>query len=176
MYDEMKRREVKDWNITAEELKHRIEEFSDGSFFDYAQYSVLKSVLLYYVNSGYLRFDQYKEYDANSIGTSVDDKCIAKEVERECFSEKELYECLERFFAAHSYSKGDRLSCGSCGIQMLTSKFIQFHTKLLSELGLLRYLEEEERCQRKFELDPTNIVEIPINAEWETEEVNMAKA
>ena len=98
-------------------LLKRLEDDPEG-FFANSQKNINKSLLLYYLNSGYAMYDQYKEYDSNHSTHNIDKAKIIQDIRNERLSEKELTQKLKAFFEQHSYTDAQLMSCGCCGIRM----------------------------------------------------------
>ena len=116
-------------------LLRRLEKNPD-QFFQDSQRDVNKSLLLYYLNSGYAQYDQYKEYDANSATHEIDKAKIIRDIQDQQLSDNELHHKLKEFFANHSYTDAKLLSCGCCGIRMrerLQSPEIRFRRLYLKD-------------------------------------------
>ena len=98
-------------------LLERIENDPDDFFRDSAK-RIDKSLLLFYLNSGYAMFDQYKEYDANSHDKPIDKEKIIEDIRNEQLSDDELHAKIEAFYARHSYSDANLYGCGTCGFRI----------------------------------------------------------
>ena len=97
--------------ITAEELKEKLDREGGKFFADFNQ-DIVKSLLLFYVNSGMLRYDQYKNYTTGCEGEMVDTTAIEKELMDELLTDKELEALMLHFFESHSYTEEKLMSCG----------------------------------------------------------------
>jgi hypothetical protein len=91
--------------------KQLIDYFSD------IEKNPFKAVLLYYLNSGYGRFQQYKEFDKAWDKKDIEVDNICNEINDEILDESKLYQLLENFFTHHSYTQATFMSCGACGLQ-----------------------------------------------------------
>jgi hypothetical protein len=114
------------------------------AYFGDIEKNPFKSVLLYYLNSGYGRFQQYKEFDKAWDGKNVATNEICKEIDDEILDETELYKLLETFFHEHSYTDVKLLSCGACGLREMEPEMKEGNMKnyknvALSNLSLLLY-------------------------------------
>ena len=82
-----------------------------------SQKDINKSLLLYYLNSGYEVFDQYKEYDANLENQQINKLKIIKDIKNEKLTNAQLQSKLSDFYLQHSYTDANLMSCGCCGIR-----------------------------------------------------------
>jgi len=119
--------QVNDFDISAEDLIAKMEVFDKhckadpksphNNFFEDSNRNVIKALLLFYLNSGCMRFDQYKEYSAKWDKAPIDMAKLEKEIEEEALSNTELVDLLTKFLKRHSYSKFNLTSCGGCGVR-----------------------------------------------------------
>ena len=96
------------------------------------------------MNSGYGRFQQYKEFGTNWDGKNVATNEICEEIDNKVLNETELYELLKTFFHQHSYTDVQLLSCGACGLrevegEMEKKQMKNYKIVSLSNLSLLLY-------------------------------------
>ena len=107
------------------------------------------SVMMYYMNSGYSRFFQYKEYDNKLLGKEIDSREICKEIENEKLSDDELLETIQNFYNDHSFTDLNLVSCGACGIREYESRNIKYQKVMLKELpSEFRYnVTDEQKLQ-----------------------------
>jgi hypothetical protein len=150
-------------------------ESNPTQFFKDSQKDVNKSLLLYYLNSGYGKFDQYKEYDANCASTEIDKPKIIRDIQAEKLTDKELHEKLETFFAQHSYTGANLISCGCCGIRQrerIQSPEIKYQRLYLKD-PLSSILEYRDEARFELELQKQmSPVPIPINATFTMQKVH----
>ena len=92
---------------------------SGNTFFDDRLKCDTKSRLLFYLNSGFFRFQQYKEYDASHDGEPIDVQAIKSEIHDESLTENEMRNLMANFLTNHSYTSERLASCGACGIRVL---------------------------------------------------------
>ena len=151
--------------MTAGELfsmLQRCDKNEQNLFFKDIDRSPLKACLLLYLNSGYGRFDQYKEFDANMNATNVDVDGICKEIQDEVLNDKEMYELINTFHKQHSYTEGNLYSCGLCGIRhMEVPNRVSFALKDLNTIPWVHYTEDE--TEELNNLIETGTVSIPIS-------------
>jgi DNA polymerase III delta prime subunit len=76
------------------------------------------AVLLFYLNSGYYRFDQHKDYSKSTHEKDINVERIISEIDAEVLTEEETSEKLKSFFSCHSTLDCKLMSCGSCGLRM----------------------------------------------------------
>ena len=94
--------------MTPEEIKELLEKNKadyDKLFKDFDQYPQ-KAVLLYYLNSGYLAFDQYKEFASDNASghNEIDRSAIIDEIQEQALTDEERYKLLDRFFQEHPFA------------------------------------------------------------------------
>jgi hypothetical protein len=105
--------------ITVEYLLQKTAEVASAKeYFKHFQYDPIKALMLYYANSGYLRFDQYKEYSSVFQGQAVEQSNVAREVGEEELSADELAHIVQEFQKRHSPIHSRLMSCGACGIRL----------------------------------------------------------
>ena len=86
-----------------------------SSFFDDARKSVPKALLLFYINSGLMRFQRHREYMNKWTGCVVDKQRLVSEIWSEASSEQEIQEMIKRFLCNHLFTEGRLMACGCCG-------------------------------------------------------------
>jgi len=94
--------ELKECMAQFEKLCQENEGVPSTDFFHDATSDVNKAVLLFYMNSGYFRFDRYKEHDGNCHGQDVDIDSLKKEIAEEQLSGQELTDMTKKFVHSHS--------------------------------------------------------------------------
>ena len=167
---------IDSFSIGAKQLEIKLNECGDH-LFDDLQESPLKSVLLYYLNSGYFRFDQYKEYGLDYNGRIVDVHKVIGEIRNEQLTKEELGVLMKKFFTCHSYVDGNLYGCGSCGYRLLErvqDPEIKYHTLFLKEkmAGVLKYTHADEVYLLHLQ---TQKASIPVNEKWDMKEINAAQ-
>ena len=141
-------------------------------------YDVSKSLddamLMYYLNSGYARFDEHKSYDKNCEGETVNCKEVMEEIEKERLSDKELVDLIETYFQAHDFNAAF-YGCGACGIRQLESNYgsasIEYNKVHLSNLSQKHYrltAKEESDLEEMQAKGPIEI-EVPGDSDEEAE-------
>jgi len=151
------------------------------SFFDDLVKSPAKAVLLFYLNSGLFRFGQYKDYSSCWNDKEVDQDALMKEIEDERLTDEEYMKLLTSFLVEHSYTTGNLLSCGACGIRLLERMGtipIRYKQLLLQDedAQVLAYTTEETNDFDRMKADPACTVTIPIDDDWNTRTVEIWKA
>ena len=170
-----------DWDITPEELLSHLEKDGEKFFSDFPS-NLVKSVLLFYVNSGLFRFDQWKDYSKKWEGKDVDCDSLKKEMEEEMLSDEELMAMMEKFFMCHSYTDDKLLSCGACGLREMErpeDPKVQYRRVDLddnSQACVFKYNEEDGRILHNALSNSLNTVEIPIDPSWNMKRVCILKA
>ena len=125
-------------------------------------YSCFHATLLYYLNSGYYSFDQYKEYAAWSHGKAVNVENICNEIKDQKLSGKELYNLIEDFYNAHLFD-ANLYGCGACGIREFESNSscskLQYHNIFLDTLpAIFEYsIEQIEHLEEMIERGSTTL-------------------
>ena len=143
-----------------------------GVFAD-ANTSLLKSVMLFYVNSGCTRFDEWKNYTSKYNDKPIDVEKMKKEIAQEQLSEEELINKINLFAKEHSYTPKELLSCSACGIRCYDEKYTQW--LLSSSTGdKFKYATPDKELFRN-KLQDAEEVEIYVSA-TETKRVNPWKA
>ena len=142
-------------------------EKNPAMFFKDSQQSIDKSLLLYYLNSGYEMYDQYKEYDANAADCNIDKAKIIADIRSQKLSNQELQSKLQSFYSQHSYTNANLISCGSCGVRLkerTAAPVIKFERLYLKDpkSSILQYNDEQLwNYELEKQMDP---VSIPIDA------------
>lgn len=109
------------WDVTTEEFEKKLLPWIDAhpdQFFKDSQQSLIKSLLLFYLNSGYALYDQWKEYDENYKDKPVDIKKVVSDVKGEAITDEQLCNIVETYYKDHSYVDGDLISCACCGSRL----------------------------------------------------------
>jgi hypothetical protein len=124
--DECKRREDEDGDANStvggnqddnqDDNQDNFDRIRGGeSYFDDRGKSVAKALLLFYLNSGMMRFNNHREYMECWDGEPVDIDGLLSEIKNENPSDDDTNETLREFFLSHRYTEGCLPSCG-CGI------------------------------------------------------------
>ena len=177
----MKQIQINDINISAEELKQKMklhqELLARGEckakipFFQDANCSLPKALLQFYLNSGCLRFQQYREYDEGSNGKYLEFQQLLEEIDDAMLSDEEIISIIQRFLQAHSYTDCKLFSCGACGKREYESDdtpFTRFEIgSSTSPLGVLKFSREDEEELVETIADPANTIQVPTDMEWQ---------
>lgn len=180
---------IENMNITATDLQKQLEEYAawlvkhpkeKSPFFADSNQSILKSVLLFYLNSGCLRFSRWKDHSKKHEGQHVDLDGLVREIIEETPSNADMLEMVKALLTEHSYTDTALLSCASCGMREhegSLTKFTRMHLEDSSPLSILKYSEEESDLLETQLDDPFYRVQIPMDAEWKVmKEVNVLMA
>ena len=97
-----------EWEKGVSEILPVIENTND--FFDNFEQSLLRAVLLWYLNTGNARFCGVEK---------PHDQRIIKEIKDKSLTKTDHDEIIEKFYKKHAFGRGNFLSCGACGIQQL---------------------------------------------------------
>ena len=160
--DESLPKNEKEWMaMTGDELEAKLKKHGPEMFYGIEK-DVMKSLVLYYINSGYLDFDQYKEYDAKCTGKPVDVNKIVEQVKEEKLSTEELGNLVNQFYAQHSYTEGRLLSCACCGVRRLEGPTIQCSEVSILNLDLLRLTSDQKNAYAMQAKCGWNNVELPF--------------
>ena len=170
-----------DWDITAEELDFHLKREGETFFDDFPE-SLVKAILLFYVNSGLFRFEQWKDYSSKWDEKDIDVDKLRKEIEEEMMSDKELMEMLKKFFMCHSYTDDKLVSCGACGLREMERpedpevKYHRLNLDSSSQAGIFKYSEEDGKNYLNALYHHLNTVYIPIDTDWHMKSVCVLKA
>ena len=93
------------------------------SFFWDANSSPLKALLLYQMNSGCHRFDEWKQFCARHAGEPVDIEALKAELQEEVLTNKELQELIENFQNACPRNPETLYACAGCGLRHYEEKY-----------------------------------------------------
>jgi hypothetical protein len=153
---------------------------SGESFFDDSLKCPAKSIILYYLNSGLMRFQKHREYMASWEGREVDVDALVREISAEKLTETEAQETVRRFLIDHPYTCGKIQACGSCGIREMERKAeprIRYVPVYLddgvSEPLRYGYDKKDDVIINSLRQDHSSKVTIPINENWETRCVDL---
>ena len=103
-----------------------------------------KAALLWYLNSGYGRFQAHKEYDKSHNCEEVDQQAIVKEIANESMTNKERAERVKKYFCHHANGV-NLFACGICGIREMGPPSCKYTATSLAELDLLTYDIDQQR-------------------------------
>ena len=95
----------------------------DGNAFVDCTRNPLKQLLLFYMNSGCTRFQEYRYYDDARDEQPVKVEDLIKEILHEKLSEQETKQVIQQFELSHSFAPKKLLSCSSCGIRSYDEKY-----------------------------------------------------
>ncbi|CAB9503076.1 Inherit from KOG: DNA helicase [Seminavis robusta] len=188
------------FNLTPEELKSALHDFSSEAepnkgqgflkkedreaqyFMDRLQ-NPMKAVLMFYLNSGYFRFEQYRDYTQADDGSPIDLDVVSGDIQAERQSMEELDNMVESFFKCHSYTHFAVAACGSCGVKKIeeptaedtgVGEFVVCNLDL-PEMSILQYSTEEKQKLQKQMADPKSRVTVPVNERWDVETLEVWK-
>jgi len=163
-----------------EDSNSRIDRKGD-SFFDDLVKSPIKALLLFYLNSGLFRFEQYKDFDAAWDDQNIDVEAVCKEIGAEKLTATEFRDLMTTFLKSHSYTSGDLMSCGACGIRLHECSGkprVKYRRLFLNEpdAQILAYTTKQTQALEQFRHNPNSCVKIPIDDQWNTKTVEIWKA
>jgi hypothetical protein len=143
------------------------------SFFDDLLKSPTKALILLYLNSGLLRFHQYKNYNQRWNGQDVDIESLSEEINQEALTDEELFRLVSKFLRCHSFTSSDAVACGCCGLiqfERLENPSLQYKKLCLTHpiMALIQYTAEEKEAYLQVVHET---VRIPTNDRWDMEEV-----
>ena len=190
-----------DFNISAEDLKAKMALFEklqqtdprlkDLDFFSDSNQSLVKALLLFYMNSGCFRFDQCKECGDKWNEEPLDMECLRKELQEEGLNGLEASRIMKQFLASHSYTQFKLNSCGACGIRDVSSNiegtlfdenndnrnavqgnYKKFELSKDGPLSVLCYTNEQIMQLKEMKNNSFhNNFAIPVNNKWEKKEI-----
>ena len=153
-----------DYNrMTADSLKAAIRR--QGGNIPNVLSNVSAAVACYYVNSGYFRFQKYKEQQECSHNMEVNCEEISDEINNEIPSDEEICSRVKRFHELHSIVEPQLTACGCCGIRMYQrpeSPKISFEKVPLCENGLLAPLIFTEKQKNEFNQMKERLSDFPL--------------
>ena len=171
-----------DSQMTAAEL-HSILQNDGDSFFDSLPCSPVKASLLYYLNSGYYRFDQFKEYSQASDGKTLDNDKIKEEIEQETPTDDEIVDCVHNFLSRHSYVPTQLLACASCGTrdwfrskqdqQEQTDNFVYLPLRNNPKTQIFKLTEKETEAFEALKLGSLGKVRVPVNSSFDLKSIDL---
>ena len=153
---------------------------SGESFFDDIIKNPSKSLLLFYLNSGCMRFQEYKNYSEAYNGQPLDMDSLIEEIKNEKVTEEEKKKMIKEFLQEYSYTSAKLPSCGACGIRLFESSYkksTKFPKLYLNseKAQVLAYTEKETKEFCKWMNSPLSKVEIPCDDDFNTETVEIWK-
>jgi len=139
----------------------------DVVFCDSAK-NLAKAMHLFYANSGYGEYGQFREYDRRWEGKPIDQEDIRKQVESHKSTSDDYFCMFSGFFSDHSYTNACLYSCGACGYQIRERstdrrpvRYVRYRLDS-DEIIPLRYNEEQTKAMRNLqEHYRTNQVTVP---------------
>lgn len=151
----------------------------ESIFFKDTCSSPAKAVLLFYINSGLFRFEQYKDYCAIHDNEPIDIDKLKQDIRDELLSDEEYDGIIRKFYKLHPYTNFDVKACSCCGLRQIEraeDPVISFVEMQLSNplMALLQHTPAQALELTAFAESPQAKVTIPINESWETREVNLA--
>ena len=134
------------------------------------------AVLLYYINSGCLKFQEWKEYDAMQDGQEYDVEAFCQEIRNEQLLEMEIASLIEQWEKDHSYVQHNFFACGACGVHQMENPRVVYRPLMLSspEAEQLRYNEQEIKEFLDL-VQSTKNVQIPLS-EYQSGSIDISKA
>ena len=132
-------------------------------------------MLLYYLNSGYYRFEQYQDYTFSKDGTDINSERLLAEVQDEVLTDVETAEKLKSFFSCHSTLDAKLMSCGCCGLRMLErprDPVISYH-QISSPLMDLLKLDETGMAKLSLQKRLWGDQDIMVNAQGGTAKMDL---
>jgi hypothetical protein len=154
---------------------------TEARFFSDMEQIPAKSVMLFYINSGYLRFQQYKDYDAAFNNQPIDLAKVASDIQAEALSVEELDGVVRKFYDVHPFVDFMIQGCSACGIRLIErcdDPCVQFVRVSLSSpnMSILMFSADQTRDLRQFMESPQAVVSLPIAVDWTMQTVNLAHA
>ena len=165
--------------LTSEELDNFLKNHPDEFFQDKLR-CPMKSILLFYINSGYFRFQEYKDYQSKLDEKEVDVRAINNELIDEMLTDAELTNIVREFYDVHSYTKPNLFSCGACGTRQFSRsrnptveyKKVRLNKSLIQPLAYT--CSETIALQQEID-DPASYIDIPIDEDWNLKKVAVWK-
>ena len=174
---------VEGLDMSPETLEEKLGQGGEEFFKDF-NCSLAKSLLLFYVNSGLFRFDQYKDYCAKFDGEDIDQEKVGREIMEELLTDEELEAMLRKFAEDHTYTNANLMSCGACGIREFerpAGPKLEYKTMMLDatnpSAAIFQYTDEE-KIHFQSEMANSSVV-IPIDEidnQWCQKTVEVWKA
>ena len=123
------------------------------------------ATILYHLNSGHYRFDEWKEHSSDYCNETVDVDAMKDEILAERLTDEELFERMEHFFNVHSYSEGDLFACGACGWRQMEREkkpTIKYEKIALTDPRLQPLMMTEEQQHEFTQLKAKGGIEVPL--------------
>jgi hypothetical protein len=165
--------------ITESELLAVLESDSAdvGAIFGDSEKDLTKALLLYYVNSGYLAFDNHREYMQSYKDCLVDEERLSDQIAAKCLTDGELDCIVKRFFTRHSYTEANLYACAACGYRVREQKCnpevlyrrVGLYSDVLSKLRLCT-LDAEAFCSEQTSSGLSPLV-VPVSADFDLGEL-----
>lgn len=152
-----------------------------GSYFDDLLKSPTKAKLLFYMNSGLFRFDQYKDFRSEFVGTNIDTERMCKLVEDEKLSEDEWCAMIKEYFKVHPTTTGNLFACGCCGtkfFERMSKQSVTFRKLFFNheDAQVIAYSSDEVDELQGHLSSGRFLVNVPVDDDWNTKEVDLSKA
>ena len=151
-----------------------------ASFFDDYTKSVDKARMLYYVNSGLSRFQQYKDYGEEWDGTPIDIPGLQEEILEEGVTDEELSGFVKGFLKQYPYTTATLPACGACGLRIPDNGLPHTSYRRLyltdPKAAPLKYTTEQATDFNTFRKSCAAQLKIPIDDVWNTTTVDLSKA
>ena len=154
----------------------------DRSFFEDATDSPVKALLLFYLNSGLMRFHKHRDYMDCWDGKDVDIASLVDEIESEEVKDADIGRTVRNYIASHSYTGNKLPACGCCGLRCMERAecpVVHYRQMFLDEPNaqVLRYVtgSDEYRILLDQIRNPGSTVQIPVNEAWDMETVEVWK-
>lgn len=153
----------------------------EANFFADAGKSPAKAALLFYLNSGLFRFEQYKDYDSNYDGKPINLQQVLEDVQAEKLTDSEYDQLIKHFYRCHSYTDFEMQSCACCGLRQIErpeSPEVVYRSMPLSHPNMapLKYTAKQKKNFDDFSLSPQSTVQIPVDNDWTLRTINLADA
>ena len=196
------------FDITADELRSKLQAFSCGGpdetrqpttgdpheddikapssaqkesrFFSDVNTSPAKAVLLFYLNSGMFRFEQFNDHSSKHNNKEIDIAQLKKDILEEKLTDEECDSIIKKFYRLHSFTDFTLRACAACGSRD-TERVEDPCTERLSHklaspvLFPLRMTDDESQKHQDFIRSPGATVKIPMDDTWMMKEVNLGK-
>ncbi|CAB9509761.1 unknown protein [Seminavis robusta] len=164
----------------SEDIDQSSPALREARFFDDFNKHPAKAVLLFYINSGLFRFEQYKDYTASSNGQPIDVDRLVQDIRDERMTDKEYDTIIRKFYELHSFVDFSTKSCGCCGLRLIEridEPRIQYVRVPLShsKMSILKYTLQQAEELSHFMNSPQANVTIPIDSKWNEQSVNLAQ-
>ena len=104
---------------------------------------IVGAQMLYYLNSGYMRFDQHKEYSKRWQGEAVDERRMCEVMSNEVPSAEELQKLYVSFRETHDFVNSTLRACGTCGTRDFVSDKFRCYMVKLRNLNLFAFSTQD---------------------------------